>query len=180
MDRDLVRFMGLGFVGYLAWYVAYQYVLKDNTLIDEYLIHSMVLSSEWVLRGLGYALYEVSTSELRWQIGIADSIGLLQIGAPCDGLVLFALFAVFVLAFPGPSRRKLWFIPLGVLLIHIANLIRVVSLVIIQFNRPESLKFNHDYTWTVLIYGFIFWLWYLWATRLSHSEVHGQVGSWNS
>ena len=167
MDRNLTRFLGLGFVGYLLWYVAYQYFLKDQTLMDEYLIHSMVVSSEWMLRLLGYPLYEMSTSELRWQIGIADSVGLLHIGAPCDGLVLFALFSVFILAFPGPARRKAWYIPLGILLIHGANLIRVVSLVMIQYNSPESLQFNHDYTWTVLIYAFIFWLWYIWAARLS-------------
>lgn len=169
MDKDLSRFLGFGFVGYLFWYALYQYLLKEQTLLDEYLIHSMVVSSEWVLRQLGYALYEMNASGLRWQIGIADSVGLLQIGAPCDGLVLFALFTIFVLAFPGNGRRKLWFIPLGIVLIHLANLLRVVSLVIIQFNSPESLKFNHDYTWTVLVYGFIFWLWYLWATKFSHA-----------
>lgn len=167
MDRDLTRFLGLGFVGYLVLYVVYQYFLKEHTLLDEYLIHSMVVTSEWVLRNLGYALYEMQTTELRWQIGIADSVGLLHIGAPCDGLVLFVLFSVFIVAFPGPVRRKLWYIPLGVVLIHLANLVRVVSLVMIQFNSPQNLKFNHDYTWTVLIYSFIFWLWYLWAAKLS-------------
>ncbi len=174
MNRDLTRFLGFGFVGYLAWYVLYQYFLKDQTQLDEYLIHSLVVSSEAVLRLLGFALYEVTSPDLRWQIGIADSVGLLQVGAPCDGLVLFALFAVFIAAFPGPKRRKLWFIPLGILLIHLANLLRVVSLVIIQYNRPQSLKFNHDYTWTVLIYGFIFWLWYMWAVRLSQASSHSE------
>ncbi len=177
MERDLAKFLGLGFVGYLAWYVAYQYFLKEQTLLDEYLIHSMVVSSEWVLRNLGYALYEMQTTELRWQIGIADSVGMLHIGAPCDGLVLFVLFAVFVLAFPGPGRRKLWFIPLGVILIHLANLVRVVSLVMIQFNSPQNLQFNHDYTWTVLIYAFIFWLWYVWANRVSRAGGHSAMGS---
>ncbi len=174
MERDLTRFLGIGFLGYLFWYVAYQYFLKDQTMMDEYLIHSMVVSAESVLRWLGYGLYEINTTELRWQIGIADSLGMLQIGAPCDGLVLFALFAVFILAFPGPARRKLWFIPAGIGLIHLANLVRVVSLVIIQFNRPESLKFNHDYTWTVLIYAFIFWLWYLWAVRFSQVKLESE------
>ena len=60
---------------------------------------------------------------------------------------------------------------------HLANLLRVVSLVIIQFNRPQSLKFNHDYTWTVLVYGFIFWLWYLWATRFSQTTREGGAQS---
>jgi exosortase/archaeosortase family protein len=61
----------------------------------------------------------------------------------------------------------MWFIPLGILAIHIANLIRVISLVILNYYRPSALSFNHDYTWTVLVYGFIFWLWYLWTEKLS-------------
>ena len=170
MDKSLLRFLGGGLLGYLAWYILYQYWLKDQTLLDEYLIHSMVLVCESVLRGLGFALYEVNEVGLRWQLGIANSVGLLEIGAPCDGLVLFVLFAVFVLAFPGRMARKLWFIPLGILCIHVANLIRVVSLTMINFYRPSALAFNHDYTWTVLIYGFIFWLWYQWAEKLSHEK----------
>ena len=177
MDRDLTKFLGLGFVGYLSWYVAYQYFIKEHTLVDEYLIHSMVVSSECVLRQLGFALYEMHTTELRWQIGIADSVGMLHIGAPCDGLVLFVLFGVFVLSFPGSAKRKLWFIPLGMVLIHVMNLIRVVSLVMIQYNRPQSLQFNHDYTWTVLVYGFIFWLWYIWAAKLSGTGGVGEPKS---
>ncbi len=170
MQGSLLRFLGFGLVGYLLWYVAYQYFLKDSTLLDEWLIHSMVLSVESVLRWMGFALYEVSTADFRWQLGIANSVGMLEIGAPCDGLVLFALFAVFVLAFPGPWRRKAWFIPAGIVAIHLANLLRVLSLVIINFYRPEALTFNHDYTWTVLIYGFIFWLWSLWTERFSRID----------
>ena len=43
-------------MSYLVWYIAYQYFLKDFTLLDEYLIHSMVLVSEWALRAMGFAL----------------------------------------------------------------------------------------------------------------------------
>jgi len=167
MDRSLIRFLGIGLGIYLLWYICYAYFLKDYTLLDEYLIHSMVGVSEWVLRGLGFALYEIGSNGLRWQLGIANSPGLLEIGEACDGLVLFVLFAAFILSFPGSVKRKLWFIPLGILSIHIANLMRVVTLVMLNFYRPEWLAFNHDYTWTVLIYGFIFWLWYVWTERLS-------------
>ena len=167
MDRGLVRFFTVGLISYLAWYVGYAYFLKDYTLVDEYLIHSMVACSEWCLKAMGYVLYDVSSTELRWQLGIANSPGLLQIGEACDGLVLFALFAVFILAFPGPLSRKAWFIPAGILAIHVANLIRVVSLVMLNYHKPEWLAFNHDYTWTILVYGFIFWLWYIWTDRFS-------------
>lgn len=162
--------MAIGLGGYLCWYILYQYLLKESTHVDEWLIHSMVLSVEALLRIMGFALYEVASSGFRWQLGIANSVEMLQIGAPCDGLVLFALFTIFILAFPGRVSRKLWFIPLGILAIHVANLIRVFSLVLINFYAPEALGFNHDYTWTVLIYGFIFWLWYIWAVRVGEGK----------
>lgn len=171
MDKGLQKFLSTGLVAYLLWYVLYAYFLKDQTLLDEYLIHSMVGVTEWTLRALGFALYEVASSELRWQVGIANSVGMLEIGAACDGLVLFVLFSVFIIAFPGPIRRKLWFIPLGIVAIHVANLIRVISLVILNYYRPEALVFNHDYTWTVLIYGFIFWMWYVWTGKLSRTQM---------
>jgi exosortase family protein XrtF len=167
----LLRFLSLGFAGYLLWYILYQYFLKNETLLDEWLIHSMVLSVEWFLRMLGYPLYELAGGGFRWQLGIAQSVGLLEIGDACDGLVLFVLFGVFILAFPGPWRRKFWFIPAGVVAIHMANLLRVFSLVLLNYYRPSALAFNHDYTWTVLIYGFIFWLWYLWTEFLSHASI---------
>lgn len=170
MDKSLLRFIGVGLVGYIVWYSLYQYWLKDHTLLDEYLIHGMVLTCEWVLRGVGFALYEVSSADFRWQIGIANSEVMLQIGAPCDGLVLFALFSIFVVAFPGKWIRKLWYVPCGIVAIHTANLLRVISLTMINFYRPGAMAFNHDYTWTVLIYGFIFWLWFLWADKLSHAK----------
>lgn len=170
MERGLLRFLGIGLGGYLLWYVLYEYYLKGSTLLDEYLIHSMVETCEWSLRLLGYELYEFGTDALRWQLGIAGSEGVLQVGAPCDGLVLFALFSIFILSFPGPVRRKAWFIPVGVVLIHLSNLLRVTSLVILNYYWPEALAFNHDYTWTVLIYGFIFWLWYQWTHRFSRTH----------
>ncbi len=86
--------MAGGLLGYLLWYVLYQYFLKDYTLIDEWLIHSMVLSVESVLRAMGFVLYEVASHDFRWQVGIDQSVGLLEVGAPCDGLVLFVLFGI--------------------------------------------------------------------------------------
>jgi exosortase/archaeosortase family protein len=90
-----------------------------------------------------------------------------EIGAPCDGLSLFALFAVFIAFFPGPVRNKLWFVPLGIIFLHGVNISRVISLAVIQSKYPEWLAFNHDYTFTVLVYGVVFGLWVVWATYLA-------------
>jgi exosortase family protein XrtF len=159
---ELVRFIAVGLLGYVAWYAAYAYWLRPGTLLDEYVIHSMVLSCEWATTAMGWEVWPPAEDGLRHTLGIAGT-GRLGIGDSCDGVVLFALFTLFMLAFPGPWRQKLWYIPAGIALLHGANIARVVALMIIQWGAPEWLDFNHHYTFTVLIYGLVFFLWYVWA-----------------
>lgn len=87
------------------------------------------------------------------------------VGRPCNGLELFALFAGFVIAFPGSWKHKLWYIPAGVLVIHILNVMRVASLTLIQLKYPQYLQFNHKYTFTVLVYALTFGLWMIWVNK---------------
>ena len=77
----------------------------------------------------------------------------MTIGAPCDGVVLYALFIFFILAFPGSVKHKLWFIPLGALSVFYLNVLRIVGLAIIMDINEEWLAFNHDYTFTIIVYA---------------------------
>jgi exosortase/archaeosortase family protein len=81
-------------------------------------------------------------------------------------LALFALFSGFIISFPANWKEKLWFIPLGLLIIYISNLFRIVLLVLIKIHFPGSLNFNHKYTFTVLVYGIIFLLWMIWVNKI--------------
>lgn len=157
------RFFGVAFLAYVVWSVAYEQVLKPSTTLDEAVIEHMVRSTEVVFEAVGWPVgtYPQPATH-RDRVGVAGHAGV-QIGAPCDGVALFALFAIFILAFPGPISRKAWFIPAGIALLHLANIGRVVVLTRIQATSPEWLEFNHDYTFTVLIYGLVFALWYLWT-----------------
>ena len=157
------RFFGLAFLAYVVWSVAYEQALKPHTSLDEVVIEHMVRSTEAVFEAVGWPVgtYPQPATH-RDRVGVAGHAGV-QIGAPCDGVALFALFAIFILAFPGPISRKAWFIPAGIALLHLANIGRVVVLTRIQATSPEWLEFNHDYTFTVLIYGLVFALWYLWT-----------------
>ena len=155
------RFFGLA-LAYMVWSVAYERVLKPQTM-GEVVIEHMVSSTEAAFESIGWPVgtYPQSGSH-RDRVGVAGHAGV-QIGAPCDGVALFALFAIFILAFPGPILRKAWFIPAGIALLHLANVVRVIVLARIQATAPEWLEFNHDYTFTVLIYGLVFALWYFWT-----------------
>jgi exosortase family protein XrtF len=102
-------------------------------------------------------------------LGIDGTHGL-WIGDPCNGITLFALFTGFVIAYPGPVKRKIWFIPLGLFAIHIVNILRIVALAFITLYAPSYLEFNHTYTFTIIVYSFVFFLWMLWANKFSKPE----------
>ena len=162
-DRALVRFLLTGVGGYALWYVVYEAVLKPFTRLDEAVIASLVHGT----RGIGSLLgAEMRIGAGPWptEVGLVGHAGV-TIGTPCDGVVLFALFAVFVAAFPGNWKHKLWFVPAGIAVLFGVNLGRVVALTFIQAHVPELLKFNHDYTFTVGVYGVVLGLWYVYVTQ---------------
>lgn len=165
--NPVLRFLLIGTAAYLAWYISYEFWIKPSTHLDEWVIQRIVNGTRFVLHTLGYTLLEpIATAGFENRVGIAGSSGVI-VGAPCDGLVLFALFAAFIIAYPGPLRHKAWYLPLGILGIHAINVGRVAALAIIVNINPNWLAFNHDYTFTIFVYSFVFLLWYIWVQRFA-------------
>jgi exosortase family protein XrtF len=164
-SNPFIRFIVIAPGVYLMWYLLYEFYLQPHTNFDHFIIDNLVWITESILNILGYEL-RPHVGEFANFVGIIDSHWI-EIGAPCDGITLLSLLVVFVMAFPGPIKHKLWFLPLGLLCVHLINALRIVALVIIVSVSPESLQFHHDYTFTVLVYLFVFGLWYFWINRLS-------------
>lgn len=167
IGNPFIRFLLFAGVLYLGWYWLYHDVINPAQLLDKAVIDNLVYLSSNVLSGLGYDLipeppeaYQIRT------VGIDGTYGL-WIGDPCNGLNLFALFTIFIACYPGNWKNKLWFIPLGIILIHLINVLRIVALCIIVKIDYKYLDFNHDYTFTVVVYGFMFLLWIWWANKFS-------------
>ncbi|MEO0404714.1 MAG: archaeosortase/exosortase family protein, partial [Bacteroidota bacterium] len=129
-------------------------------------IDKIVRHSEEIMTFIGMDVQEFQDGLYRRRLGVMGSNGV-TIGAPCNGLVLFALFVVFVLAFPGSWKHKMWFLPTGVIGIHVMNCFRVIALAVIFDYNPDWLEFNHDYTFTIIVYSFVFLLWYIYVNGLS-------------
>jgi exosortase/archaeosortase family protein len=164
------RFIVLAVVLYLAWYVLYEFYIHPWGKLDRLVIDNLILIAGFILRGLSFDLIPTPPEDVSIRtIGIDGTHGL-WIGDPCNGLTLFALFSIFVLAFPGPVRRKAWFIPIGLISIHLINALRVVALSIIVTYDYAYLDFNHTYTFSIIVYGYVFFLWYLWAGKLARKD----------
>jgi exosortase family protein XrtF len=170
IQNPFARFLFLSTFLYLSWYFTYEFYLKENTLINDYVIDNLVVLGEGTLNLLGYETTNYSEDGI-WRIhfGVAGSNGV-TIGAPCDGIVLFALFIVFMVSYPGPIKHKLWYLPMGLLTIHFLNVARVIGLALIVHYNESWLSFNHDYTFTLVVYGVVFGLWWFWINKFSVTD----------
>ncbi|MDQ2793462.1 MAG: exosortase/archaeosortase family protein [Bacteroidota bacterium] len=163
-NQLLYRFLFVAAAIYLAWFFGYERWLGPDGRLDAVLCHNIASSATAVLQALGFAAaVDAHIPTLVLMAGEQSVI----VGAACNGLVLYALFAGFVVAFPGPWRHKVWFIPAGILLIWLLNVVRVAALAINQHYSHQTVDFNHHYTFTFVVYTCIFGLWMLWARRMA-------------
>jgi len=156
-NKNAISFV-LKLIGlYLLFQGLYDYVISPYTGLDSILINSIISAAEFGLETLGFNLLP-KNSFYEYHMGIEGTSGVV-IGNPCDGLSLFILYASFLIVFNGKLAYKMVFILLGIILIHLLNVIRVISLAMIVKYYPSSLDFHHSYTFTLFVYFFIFLLW---------------------
>lgn len=166
LKNQLSRFLLFIFAFYLGWYLLYHFLIEPNQTLDLFVIDITIVCSKWLLELFGYLVF---TGDER-MIGV-DGTGGLWIGDSCNGLELFAIFTGFILAYPGHLRKKIWYIPLGILIIQLLNILRVVCLAILDTHSRKWTEFNHTYTFNIIIYGCVFLLWMHWTNKIAKASL---------
>lgn len=161
-SRPFWRF-GLISVGLmLLWAIGVAYGLGSTSALDAALCRQLAASSAGSLRALGWP---ASVAPNNHYLLLLSGQPTVVVGAPCDGLVLYVLLAGFVLAYPGPAVRRLWFIPLGILGLWLLNVGRIVALALNHRYSPETFDFDHHYAFSAVAYAALGGLWLLWTRQ---------------
>src|SRR5688572_29091896 len=134
--NGFIRFLISASFLYLLLYLVYQFVVRKYTYYDQKFIGTIINSAEYVLQFIGFKTFKVLQDRDMQVIGVDGSNGV-WVGSNCNAITLFSLFAVFVLTYPGSQKNKLWYIPAGIIAIHLLNILRVVALAIIAKTAPE-------------------------------------------
>jgi exosortase family protein XrtF len=87
------------------------------------------------------------------------------VGYPCNGLTLMLLFTVFIVASGGSVRTMLWYLPLGWVGIYLMNVLRIFTLAVVYRYHSSWVDFNHKYVFTLVVYGYVFWLFITWVRK---------------
>lgn len=156
-----VRFFVIFFLLlYVCWLLLYDFWIAPQTALDGFLIEKVGRSSAWLLTLFGWeGFYHVG-----YHTVYLGEKACVSVGAPCNGLEIFAVFSIFIIALPMSHLHKIWYIPLGILLIFCLNVLRVAALTLNAYYFPENIDFNHHYLFSFVVYLFVFFLWYIWVT----------------
>ncbi len=166
-NKKWLNFIVLAALLYLLWIVLYDRYIQPKTFLDEYIIIKIIGFANFILENLGFKTFLAQSDFGAVRVLGIDGTSGLWVGDNCNGIKLFGLFAIFILVFPAAWKHKLWFIPLGLIIIHIVNVLRVTALCIILLKAPNWLNFNHTYAFTFIVYVIIFILWIWFINRFS-------------
>lgn len=167
-QNKILAFLVVAAALYTIWLLIYYLVIKSYTNWDWALNYNIVAFAKEFFALFGTQTHINMESDHVILLLDAGNYRGIWVGDECNGFKLFSIFSIFIIAFPGKISSKIWFIPLGLILIHLANIFRIMALVLINNYYPEYLDFNHLYTFTIFVYAIIFLLWYIWAKKYAN------------
>ena len=91
--------------------------------------------------------------------------GSITVAGSCSGLKQFYEWLMLMILFPGPWKHKLWYIPLGIIVIHIENIFRIIILSVVLMHWPAQWDFIHMWIMRPFFYVVIFLLWLIWEEK---------------
>lgn len=90
----------------------------------------------------------------------------------CTGIKQGFIFFVIMFFYPGSWKQKLWFIPVGLLMVWVFNIFRITMIAFTFGLNPDTFELMHEFVFKYLFYLMLFLLWLLWEEKLAH---HGTI-----
>jgi len=123
---------------------------------------SLAVVTAAILRLAGYELMQYE------RVIIIEGTRGIRIADLCLGIAPMVIFTGFILAYGNNRRAKLWFIPMGLVVIYMTNVARLLALTLVQAHYNKFFDMAHDYVYVTLTYGFIFVMVMWWMNKLAY------------
>ena len=93
------------------------------------------------------------------------------IAPECASLKQWMHWIFLMVLFPGPWKHKLWYIPVGLVIIEWTNVIRICGILMLQIQWPNSFHLAHDYIFKLFFYLVIFLMWMVWVEKFYNPTI---------
>jgi len=85
----------------------------------------------------------------------------------CNAISVMILFTAFIIAFSTTFKRTALYILVGLIIIHILNIVRIVLICYGVYYYNGYTVLLHDIVFPLFIYGVVFVLWVAWVLKFS-------------
>jgi len=90
----------------------------------------------------------------------------------CLGVDVMALFTMLIIAYPGPWKKKLLFIPVGIIGVFLINQLRIMAIGICFVDFIQYAWFDNHLYFNVAAYSFIFLMFVGWVNYLESLKLN--------
>jgi exosortase family protein XrtF len=164
----LLRFVSL----YLLTNVLYGVYITAYHPKPDPVTHMVTVQTAAVLRATGWEVMAEDEYSKPITNLLYNDQAILAVYEGCNGVNTMLIFVAFIVAF-GPWRKPmLWFIPAGIVIVHLMNLLRISVLFFVSRTMPDAMYFFHKYLFTAFLYAVIFVLWIIWIRKFTRTQPH--------
>jgi exosortase family protein XrtF len=115
-------------------------------------------------------LYFIPYTEKPYVGLLVNNRQMLLVFEGCNGVNVWLVFLSFLLAYGPLNKRMFYFCMVGTLLIYLLSLLRLAVLLMIVVYLPHYVFIFHKYILTIVLYGCVFGMWYLWIRKFSSTH----------
>jgi exosortase/archaeosortase family protein len=170
--KDVAIFMAILLVFHFLWRTFIGDILEVAFIKDSANSLAVVVfnASQWALETMNINVSffdELTIAGRPWKnvIYYAENNGFVAVNLSCSGLKQLYQWLFLMLLFPGPWKHKLWFIPMGLIVVHFVNVFRIISMTFVTINIPQQWDFMHDNVLRPFFYVVMFAMWVLWNEK---------------
>jgi len=175
--RGIIRFLLAMFIANIIWKIS---ITEDEHSVGEVLLWNFAdisgffhIVTQQVSDSVYFILHKILGMNVTEHNFIFrfDTGKVIRIVWGCSGVKQMFIFTVIMLFSYGSWKHKLWFIPLGILVCHGINIIRILMLALIAYQYPSQLSLFHDYIFKYAFYGIIFLIWIVWNEKFGYERI---------
>ena len=166
-NRPALKFLGLFLSVYGIGNLLYGFYIEYNYPGVDQMTQWVSNQSSWLINRLSDV---ETTSELNASgpttLLMQSGKTMLRIYEGCNGINVMIVFIAFIMSFGGLSRRGALFMSGGVVIIHVANLIRIALLFAVAKHFESWFYYVHKYIFTAALYVIVLLLWWVWVSKM--------------
>jgi exosortase family protein XrtF len=169
--KPAFRFLGFFVGAYLVLNIAYGLWISSFGSKPDTVTNWVTIQTSVLLNLTGQTTYTQIKPGVP-AISIFNQEGVvLSVFEGCNGLNIMIVFASFLIAFGGERKKMFWFALTGLVIIHAANLVRVIMLYFIAEYKNQYFYYAHKYVLTAFLYAVVFVLWWWWIEKVSRISI---------